>query len=147
MYFRKVIELSEKVDLVFFDPDNGITPNKKCKKDKKYIYWDEIQNTWQQGKDILIYQQFRHIERKKFIKDMKEECENELNGSNVILFTSSDLMFILLSHENNKQQVMEIENQWEKLISLEREKSLPIRTDNGKKFNYTIDSNPNMLGI
>lgn len=61
-------ELRQKrknADLVFFDPDNGIevpsTP--KTRRDsRKYVYWDELEETWRTGASLLVYQHFRREE-------------------------------------------------------------------------------------
>jgi len=54
-YFGDVSKLADGADSVFFDPDKGIAPSQKGKKDKKYIYWDETQEIRQQKKDLLLY--------------------------------------------------------------------------------------------
>jgi hypothetical protein len=48
-------------DLVFFDPDNGIEVlSKPCggRDSSKYVYWDELQETYRSGQSVLVYQIF-----------------------------------------------------------------------------------------
>ena len=45
-------------DLVFFDPDNGIETAALRKSDRragKYVFWDEIETTWQRGHSLVVY--------------------------------------------------------------------------------------------
>jgi hypothetical protein len=54
---------TDKCDLVFFDPDNGVETAsipKHHPKGGKYIYWDELSPFWQRGNSLLIY---HHLNR------------------------------------------------------------------------------------
>ncbi len=58
-WFNEGLKTLEKSEIVFFDPDNGLEINSCGKlhtKAKKYIYFDEIYKTYEQGKSIIIYQ-------------------------------------------------------------------------------------------
>jgi hypothetical protein len=111
-YFKTVFEKAEEVDLVFFDPDKGICPNKKPNKSTEYLYWDEIHEIWKMKKDILVYQQFRRI--KNFSQIIKKECEKELKNSFVTTFETKNLLFIYITHEQN-ENIEKIKEKWNKI--------------------------------
>ena len=58
-YFSKMYKLFQDVDLVFFDPDNGLEIKSKSlgqKDSSKYLYWSEVVECYKSGHSILIYQ-------------------------------------------------------------------------------------------
>ena len=59
------LTITEKCDLVFFDPDNGLeiaSVPKQHPKAGKYVYWDELTPFWRRGQALLIY---HHLNRSK----------------------------------------------------------------------------------
>lgn len=55
--------LTEKCDLVFFDPDNGLeiaSVPKRHPNAGKYVYWDELTPFWRRGQTLLVY---HHLNR------------------------------------------------------------------------------------
>ena len=70
-YFDEIKEKAKKCDLLFFDPDNGISFGTK-KKDNKHLYWDEIKELWKSGKDLLIYQHFRRQKWDEYLSELKK---------------------------------------------------------------------------
>jgi hypothetical protein len=64
-YFKNMGEKLSTCNLFFFDPDNGIETKSIAKgrrNSEKYIYWDEIGETFQAGHSIRVYQHFRRKE-------------------------------------------------------------------------------------
>jgi len=120
-YFNKVKKLIKDIDLVFFDPDNGIVPSKNNKRKKEYIYWDEMLEIWKQEKDLLIYQHFPHINHKIFIEKLKKECKENISNSYVYFFESDFVVFILLSHQKNEEAIGKIMEYWNKLVMIGKE--------------------------
>ena len=60
-WFQRLLELAKGCDLIFFDPDNGIeVPSKRygLKDSSKYVYWREIEDAFNAGHSLLIYQHF-----------------------------------------------------------------------------------------
>jgi len=58
IYFKNVYEKSENAKIVFFDPDNGIAPHEKTTNRNKFLFWNEIEDIWNSGKNILVFQYF-----------------------------------------------------------------------------------------
>jgi 16S rRNA G966 N2-methylase RsmD len=108
LYFENVYKNAQEVDIVFFDPYNGITPNTNKKKEIKYVYWDELQKIWSMKKNILVYQSYRH--EKEFVKKMIDECKKNLSDSTVLCFKKrSQIMFLYItkSEEINSDKINE----------------------------------------
>jgi len=113
LYFKNVYEKATEVKIVFFDPDNGISPNDN-KKDKKYIYWDEIKKIWDMPKDVLIYQSYRRINHEQFISGIEKECKQKLKGSNVYTLITKGTFFVYISHKKTKE-LENINKEWSEL--------------------------------
>jgi len=120
-YFNNVKKLLKDIDLVFFDPDNGIVPNKNKKRKKEYVYWDEMLEIWKEEKDLLIYQHFPHKNHKIFIEKLKRECEENISNSYVYFFESDFVVFILLSHQKKEEAIGKIMEYWNKLVRIGKE--------------------------
>jgi len=116
-YFEDVYKKAEDVDIVFFDPDKGITPNDKLKKRKEYVYWDELSKIWKMKKDILVYQSHRH--EKNFIENMKKRGELEFIDSKVFCFvperTASTSFFIYITRDDINELCNKINEKWGEL--------------------------------
>jgi len=72
------------VDIVFFDPDNGIEiPSKPIgrKGSSKFVAWNEIKGVWNSGCSILIYQHFNRKERMAFAECLISELRGSLPAS------------------------------------------------------------------
>ena len=62
-WLRACLNETQKCELVFFDPDNGLEVSSVPKhhpKAGKYIYWNELAPFWQRGNTLLIY---HHLNR------------------------------------------------------------------------------------
>jgi 16S rRNA G966 N2-methylase RsmD len=110
-YFENVYKNAQNVDIVFFDPDNGITPNNK-NKEIKYVYWDELNKIWNMNKNILIYQSYRHEKHEEFIQKIINECKNNLLGSNVLCFKTNQVLFFYITKLKENDSV-KIVKEWE----------------------------------
>jgi len=117
-YFFEVSKLLKDVDLVFFDPDNGIAPNNKKKKNV-YLYWDEINEIWNKNIDLLIYQSYRH--EKNFIENIVNCCKKELKMANVFPFKTKYALFILILRKYDDNIINEIKENWKKINQIGEE--------------------------
>ena len=118
MYFKEVDKQSDNCKILFFDPDNGISVNEKQKNASKYLFWSEIINFWNKGKDILVFQYFPwYCNRSKFIQNKIDDCSKKLNTNenNVITFYAKNVLYLLLMHdsENVKDKLIK---EWEKWL-------------------------------
>ncbi|WP_010187972.1 hypothetical protein [Sphingomonas sp. PAMC 26605] len=62
-WFKRGLRNLAEADLIFFDPDNGIeTPalDRRGLKAGKYVFWSEIEQAWDAGKSLVIY---NHLNR------------------------------------------------------------------------------------
>lgn len=88
-WFQDGLRALESVDLIFFDPDNGIQTAALKKSDLKagkYVFWDEIEAAWQSGKSLVIY---NHLNRSApaaiQTSRLRATFEQRLLGAAVIL--------------------------------------------------------------
>ncbi len=79
------LRMTEKCELVFFDPDNGVEVASVPKHHPnvgKYIYWDELMPIWQRGQTLLVY---HHLNRTKpaarQVCDLRTRFQAKLDGA------------------------------------------------------------------
>lgn len=85
-------------DLLFFDPDNGIeVPSKAIgqKGSSKYVFWNELVESWKHAKSLLVFQHFPRIKRSEYIPARVQEMSALLSDSLVIPLQSSNVLFLL----------------------------------------------------
>jgi len=112
-YFLEVSKLLKDIDLVFFDPDNGIAPNNNKKKKNMYLYWDEIKEIWNKNIDLLIYQSIRH--EKNFNENIVDCCKKELINANVFPFKTKYALYLLILRNFDKNIINEIIKDWRRI--------------------------------
>lgn len=88
------------VDLVFFDPDNGleVALPKGRKNSCKYLYLDEVAPFYRLGKSLLIYQHFPRIERKAFLASCADRLISVAPRAAIWTFTTAHVVFFLVVH-------------------------------------------------
>lgn len=97
-YFKEMREKLASCELIFFDPDNGIETKSIAKgrrNSEKYVYWDEIGESFQAGHSVLLYQHFRREERTMFIQRAVTEFQARLNPSKVYWFRTPQVVYFL----------------------------------------------------
>ncbi|MGV8124506.1 MAG: hypothetical protein AB2L14_32565 [Candidatus Xenobiia bacterium LiM19] len=124
VYFEQMLDSFSDLDLIFFDPDNGLevasvpSGRKGC---RKYIFWSELESVWKAGHSILIYQHFPRRKREEFIRDSAERYRTGL-GSEVISFQTDHNVFFLLIQKKHavivKKRAEEAEKQWEQQFKI-----------------------------
>jgi hypothetical protein len=69
-YFAAAFDELKTAELIFFDPDNGLdvksTPRGHAGS-SKFIYRDEVADTYRHGHSVLVYQHFPRQKRDQFI--------------------------------------------------------------------------------
>lgn len=119
-YFEALLIEAKKVGLVFFDPDNGIEVKSVKygnRNSSKYVYWNEIQQFAELGKDILIYQHFPRKNREQYINDLKMELQ-EKTELEVLPISTENVLFLLATKQGGK--LNEIKNEWDKRMNTQR---------------------------
>ncbi|MBX4916712.1 hypothetical protein [Rhizobium bangladeshense] len=88
------------VDLIFFDPDNGleVALPKGRRNSSKYLYLDEVATFFDTGKSLLIYQHFPRIERSAFINSCVERLRSAAPRAAIWTYTTAHVVFLLLIH-------------------------------------------------
>ena len=118
-YFKEMKEKLSTCDLIFFDPDNGIETKSKIKgrqDSAKFIYWDELDATFQSGQSILIYQHFPREERTSFIHRIVNEIQVRLNPSKVYWLQTSQVVYFLAVQKKHSDYIVtrikSLDEQW-----------------------------------
>jgi hypothetical protein len=119
-YFQRLTDLARGCDLIFFDPDNGIEVKSKPyggKDSSKYLYWREIQDSWNGGRSLLIYQHFPRVERASFIEDKARQLMDCTSAPEVISFRTSHVVFFLLPERDRldcfRERSQQVARRWD----------------------------------
>jgi hypothetical protein len=122
-YFMDMHERLQGVDLIFFDPDNGIEIKSRPygrKQSSKFLYWHELTHAFSSGKSILLYQHFIREKREKFITRLSSELCRRLDVSEVLSFRTPHVVFFLVSQPEHAQHFEErttvVAEQWREQI-------------------------------
>lgn len=107
------------VDVLFFDPDNGIeikSIREGRKGSSKYLYWDEIQLAWSRGSSLLIFQHFSREKRDSHISRLTTRLEEFAPGSTVLPLITSNVVYLLAYQQRHASQVVDalktIDKRW-----------------------------------
>jgi hypothetical protein len=143
-YFSQVEAKSEKCDLIFFDPDIGISM-RSDKKDTEHLYWDEIKKFWKLDKDLLIYQHSKRQTWDDYLADLNQFM-GDLPGAFLVPIKTKNVMFIYLAHKDIKEELAKALNKWNNLVQIFDVKTYKITADDGKIFSYTVDKSSDTSG-
>jgi hypothetical protein len=97
-WFNTLMKQSQDVDIVFFDPDNGLEIKSRPygqKYSSKFLYWREVETLWESGKSLLIYQHFIREKRSKFVQRMLSALSESTPGSLVEAFFTPHVVFLM----------------------------------------------------
>jgi hypothetical protein len=117
------------IDLVFFDPDNGIEVKSKPlghKDSSKYVYWHELEEIWESGKSLLIFQHFAREKREKYIKRLRNDLVKHATNGTVYSIRSPNVLFLLEYHKDHEAHATKaqkalrlLETKWDKCLTIE----------------------------
>lgn len=119
------------VDLVFFDPDNGLEVSlpKGRKNSAKYLYLDEVERFYSSGKSLLIYQHFPRIERKVFVTSCIVRLRTVAANAEIWTFTTAHVVFFLLVHPDSPARIaiaaMEACRRWDERFMVGAHLTIP----------------------
>ena len=87
-WLDRALSVTEKCDLVFLDPDNGVEVSSIPKHHKnagKYIYWDDLAPFWRRGQALLVY---HHLNRTRpaarQVSDLRAQFQTQLEGASAL---------------------------------------------------------------
>lgn len=103
-----LLAAAPNADLVFLDPDNGIEiPSKPVghKNSSKYVTWREIQQLWESGCSLVIYQHFPRKKRHAFTASMTSELRRRTGASLVEAFRTAHVLFLLAAQDRHQPAV------------------------------------------
>jgi hypothetical protein len=124
-FFSQLYKFADGVDLIFFDPDNGMevksVPYGK-KKSSKYIYWNEIETAFELGYSILLYQHFPRKPREPFIHNLVKHFRDLENIQKIITYCTHHVAFILVPQPQHEKLFSKsnrkISHDWGNLIKI-----------------------------
>jgi hypothetical protein len=93
-----------KIDLIFFDPDNGLeVKSVRCgaSKSSKYIYWREVSEVYRTTHSVLVYQHFCREERGRFVTRIAERLKEITGALELYSFSTSHVAFFLVPQEKH----------------------------------------------
>ncbi|MFZ0820494.1 MAG: hypothetical protein WAM91_10515 [Candidatus Acidiferrales bacterium] len=90
------------MDLIFFDPDNGLeveSVSYGSKNSSKYIYWREVSQVYGTKRSVLIYQHFPRENRIEFIAKLAAALKASTRAADVYSFSTAHVVFFLASQK------------------------------------------------
>lgn len=131
---KYLLNAASDVDLAFVDPDNGIeVPSKAIgrKGSSKYVTWQEIQELWEAGCSVLVYQHFRRERRAAFAERMASELRKCTGGRFTKAFRTPHVLFLLASQERHEHRFQEatalVAQRWKHRIEPMRLANTPLQ--------------------
>lgn len=126
-YFNRFFEVAEGATLVFFDPDNGLevksVPFGK-KKSSKYVYWNEVERSYNSGHSILLYQHLPRKPREQYIHDLSQKFKTLVGVRKIFSFCTSHVVFFLIPQPNHERMFAkrgkEVSETWGEIIKFRK---------------------------
>lgn len=88
-------------ELVFFDPDNGLaikSTSKNRGNGIKFVFDDELEEHYQAGRSLLIYQHFPRVERVRFISELGSRLQQFAHDAQIWACHTSHVLFMLVAN-------------------------------------------------
>ena len=98
-YFEDLFQISEGTELIFFDPDDCMEVKSRPygrKDSSKYLYWHEVEQTWDRGYSLLIFQHFTREKRSTLMDRHTSEFRTRLDAKLFQLIVTSHVVFYLV---------------------------------------------------
>jgi hypothetical protein len=96
------------VDLVFFDPDNGLEVKKPRigqKGSSKFLFEEELKAIHENGQSALVYQHFPFIKKDVFIASCIERLRAIAPSAVIGTFRTAHVVFLLLIHPRSPSRI------------------------------------------
>jgi len=106
-YFDGMKQALADADLILFDPDNGLEiPSKPIgyAESSKYLSYAEAAEVFQQGKSLLIYQQFYRVEHTEIIRARKDQLAEKTGATSISVMATNRMVYFLVSQQKHITQ-------------------------------------------
>lgn len=122
-WFLRSLKKLDDVDLLFFDPDNGIevasVPFGK-RNSIKYLYWAEIDKAWEHSVSLIVFQHFPRQNREEYARKRAAQFSSRLPGATVVSFLTSNVLYLLAYRKGAgirfKIALAHVEQRWSKQL-------------------------------
>jgi len=101
---RNLLNSASGIDLVFLDPDNGIEVASKPvghRGSSKYVMWQEIEELWDAGCSLLIYQHYAREKRDEFVRRLVAELRTRTGAYFTEAFQTPHVVFLSAAQDRD----------------------------------------------
>lgn len=100
-YMKTMLNRFQGLDLVFFDPDNGLEVE-SCpagrKGSSKFLTCQEAAATFATGSSLLVYQHYPHVEKDAYVQEQVQRLANSTGAKDIIPVGTPHVLFLLVLH-------------------------------------------------
>jgi hypothetical protein len=100
-YMKAMLDRFQGLDLVFFDPDNGLEI-KSCppgrKGASKFLSCHEAAATFATGASLLIFQHWCRAERSAYARQQAQRLADHTGAAEIISISTAHVLFLLVLH-------------------------------------------------
>ncbi len=109
-WFKSSLEALNACEIVFLDPDNGLSVKSTVygrKKSSKFVYDHELKSVWGSGhsKSLVLYQHFPMIERNLFMSDCSKRISDLLGCSSIIRLKTAHVVFFVIPCKADEKNI------------------------------------------
>lgn len=101
---RNVLDHLRSVDLVFFDPDNGIETPGTQSKSAQHLRWEEVLATWERGHSVFVYQHLQRVSRQELVAGRAQEL-TRLTGAITWSVLTKHVLFLLAAQPRHRDSL------------------------------------------
>ena len=103
-YMKAMHDRFKGLDLVFFDPDNGLDV-KSCppgrRRSSKYLTCKEAAATFATGASLLVFQHYCRVERGAYARQQAQRLADSTGATEVISISTAHVLFLLVLHPDH----------------------------------------------
>lgn len=126
-YFDKFLRFAEGADLVFFDPDNGLEVKsvpRGTRRSSKYVYWNEVEASYELGHSLLLYQHLPRKPREAFVHGLLKQFNAFDQIRTVFSYSTFHVAFLLVPQPRHESMFIEnstrVSENWGDLIRVRK---------------------------
>lgn len=96
-------------DIAFFDPDNGLevkSVRRGNKSSSKYVYWSELEQVYDAGLSLLVYQHLPRRPREVVAAELIAEATRRLPGCEAQCLSAGAVLFLLIARPEHGTRVV-----------------------------------------